>query len=63
MASRGSIPKMMEMAGIEMLPPAIGVPIVRRELTASGAGGEVLVAGSLGMLVAERHATGGHRRR
>ncbi|HEX5820236.1 MAG TPA: SDR family NAD(P)-dependent oxidoreductase, partial [Solirubrobacterales bacterium] len=28
MASRGSIPKMMEMAEIEMLPPAIGVPIV-----------------------------------
>ena len=32
MASRGSIPKMMEMAGIDMLPPALGVPVVRREI-------------------------------
>ena len=48
MASRGSIPKMMEMAGIDMLPPEVGVPVVRRELTAAGAGGEVVVAGSLG---------------
>jgi hypothetical protein len=59
MASRGSIPKMMELAGIDMLPAEEGVPIVRRELTAAGAGGEVLVAGSLGALLAERHATGG----
>jgi NAD(P)-dependent dehydrogenase (short-subunit alcohol dehydrogenase family) len=59
MASRGSIPKMMEMAGIDMLPPDVGVPIVRRELTASGPGGEVLVAGSLGVLAKERHPTGG----
>ena len=59
MASRGSIPKMMEMAGIDMLPPEIGVPIVRRELTAAGAGGEVLVAGALGVLLEERHPTGG----
>ena len=59
MASRGSIPKMMEMAGIDMLPPGIGVPVVRRELTAAGPGGEVLVAGSLGLLLAERHPTGG----
>ena len=34
MASRGSIPKMMEAAGIDMLPPEVGVPVVRRELTA-----------------------------
>ncbi|HSD24796.1 MAG TPA: SDR family NAD(P)-dependent oxidoreductase, partial [Solirubrobacterales bacterium] len=59
MASRGSIPKMMEMAGIETLPPETGVPVVRRELTASGSGGEVLVAGSLGVLVEESHPTGG----
>jgi hypothetical protein len=59
MASRGSIPKVMEAAGIEMLPPEIGVPVVRRELTTPGAGGEVLVAGSLGVLGAERHPTGG----
>ncbi len=59
MASRGSIPKMMEMAEIDMLPPGVGVPIVRRELTASGAGAEVVVAGSLGVLTEERHPTGG----
>ena len=39
MASRGSIPKMMEAAGIDMLPTAAGVPVVRRELTAQGPGG------------------------
>ena len=52
---------MMEVAGIEMLPPEVGVPVVRRELTAAGAGGEVLVAGALGLLAEERHPTGGHR--
>ena len=35
MASRGSIPKMMEMAGIDMLPPRVGVPIVRRRADGS----------------------------
>ncbi len=59
MASRGSIPKMMEMAGIDMLPPSEGIGVVRRELTAVGPGREVLVAGSLGVLGEERHATGG----
>ena len=59
MASRGSIPKMMEAAGIEMLPPEVGVPAVHRELAAAGAGGEVVVAGSLGVMQAERHPTGG----
>ena len=59
MASRGSIPKMMEMAGIDMLPPRVGIPVVRRELTASGPGGEVVVAGSLGLMAQERHPTGG----
>ena len=38
MASRGSIPKMMALAGIDMLPPAIGIPVVRREITAGGTG-------------------------
>jgi hypothetical protein len=33
--------------------------VVRRELTAAGPGGEVVVAESLGVLVAERHPTGG----
>jgi hypothetical protein len=59
MASRGSIPKMMAAAGIDMLPPAAGIPVVRRELTASGRGDEVIVAGSLGVLDEERHPTGG----
>ena len=48
MATRGSIPKMMETAGIDMLPPAAGVPVVRRELDGAGAGGEVVVAGRAG---------------
>ena len=59
MATRGSIPKMMEMAGIDMLPPAVGVPWVRSEVEGAGDGGEVLVAGSLGILGEERHASGG----
>ena len=36
MATRGSIPKIMEMAGVQMLPPEAGVAWIRREL-ASGA--------------------------
>ena len=52
MASRGSIPKVMAAAGIAMLPPAVGVPAVRRELEASP-GGEVVVAGALGVLLSE----------
>ena len=63
MATRGSIPKMMEMAGIDMLPPAIGVPWVRSEVEGAGDGGEVLVAGSLGILGEERHPSGGLDRR
>ena len=52
MATRGSIPKIMEMAGIEMLPPEAGVPTTRRELV-TGYAGEVLIGGALGMLVDE----------
>ena len=59
MASRGSIPKMMEVAGIDMLAPEVGIPVVRRELTAAGGGCEVVEAGSLGVLLDERHPTGG----
>ena len=33
MATRGSIPKIMEMAGVQMLPPEAGVAWIRRELT------------------------------
>ena len=32
MATRGSIPQIMEAAGIDMLPAAAGIPVVRREL-------------------------------
>ena len=59
MATRGSIPTVMAMAGIELLPPEAGVAWIRRELTASGAVGEVVVAGALGILGDERHPTGG----
>jgi hypothetical protein len=51
MATRGSIPKMMALAGIDMLPSAVGVPVVRREVTAGGSGGEVVVAGALGVML------------
>jgi acyl transferase domain-containing protein len=59
MASRGSIPKMMELAGIDMLPAEAGVPEVFRELTAGGFSGEVVIAGKLGIMQAEHDATGG----
>jgi hypothetical protein len=59
MATRGSIPKIMEMAGIEMLPPEAGIPTVRRELTAGGFSGEVLVGGRLGILTGEWETDGG----
>jgi NAD(P)-dependent dehydrogenase (short-subunit alcohol dehydrogenase family)/acyl carrier protein len=59
MASRGSIPKVMEMAGIEMLAPEAGVPVIRRELTAGGTSGEVVIAQRLGVLLKEWDATGG----
>jgi NAD(P)-dependent dehydrogenase (short-subunit alcohol dehydrogenase family)/acyl carrier protein len=58
MASRGSIPKMMEFAGIDMLKPANGIPVVRNELEA-GTRGEVVVGGSLGILMQEWDETGG----
>ncbi len=58
MASRGSIPKMMEVAGIEMLPPEEGLRAIRREL-AAGTRGEVIVAGALGVLLDERDPDGG----
>ncbi|MEZ4336079.1 MAG: SDR family NAD(P)-dependent oxidoreductase [Sandaracinaceae bacterium] len=60
MAARGSIPQMMARAGIDMLPAVEGVPVVRRELE-RGTDGEIVVAGSLGVLLAPRHASGGAR--
>jgi hypothetical protein len=59
MATRGSIPKIMEMAGIEMLPPEVGIPTIRRELTAGDAADEIVVGGKLGILAAEWDETGG----
>jgi NAD(P)-dependent dehydrogenase (short-subunit alcohol dehydrogenase family) len=59
MATRGSIPKIMEMAGVQMLPPEAGVAWIRRELTSSGYSGEVVVAGELGMMAAEQAEGGG----
>lgn len=59
MATRGSLPKVMELAGIDMLPPEAGIPMVRRELTASDFRGEVLIAANLGVLTQEWDETGG----
>jgi acyl transferase domain-containing protein/NAD(P)-dependent dehydrogenase (short-subunit alcohol dehydrogenase family)/acyl carrier protein len=59
MATRGSIPKMMEVAGIDMLPPEAGVPLIRRELTTGGTRGEIVVAQRLGILLKEWDPTGG----
>ena len=59
MATRGSIPKMMELAGIDMLPPEAGIPLIRRELTAGGTRGEIVVGQRLGVLLNEWDATGG----
>ncbi|HYK91056.1 MAG TPA: SDR family NAD(P)-dependent oxidoreductase, partial [Acidobacteriota bacterium] len=58
MASRGSIPTIMKQAGIDMLPPEAGIPIIRRELTA-GTRGEVVIAGRLGIMLNEFDETGG----
>ncbi|HLK65175.1 MAG TPA: SDR family NAD(P)-dependent oxidoreductase [Bryobacteraceae bacterium] len=59
MATRGSIPKMMELAGIDMLPPEAGIPLIRLELTVGGTRGEVLVGKRLGILQSEWDADGG----
>ncbi|HKC71216.1 MAG TPA: SDR family oxidoreductase, partial [Terriglobales bacterium] len=59
MATRGSIPKMMEAAGIDMLPPEAGIPLIRRELTAGATRGEVVIGQRLGVLTNEFDPTGG----
>jgi acyl transferase domain-containing protein/NAD(P)-dependent dehydrogenase (short-subunit alcohol dehydrogenase family)/acyl carrier protein len=59
MATRGSIPKMMELAGIDMLPPEAGIPIIRRELTTGGFRGEIVVAQRLGLMLQEWDSSGG----
>ena len=59
MATRGSIPKMMEVAGIDMLPPQAGIPLIRRELTTGGTRGEVLIGQRLGLMLDEFDPSGG----
>ncbi|HXZ45859.1 MAG TPA: polyketide synthase dehydratase domain-containing protein, partial [Pseudolabrys sp.] len=59
MATRGSIPKMMELAGIDMLPPEAGIPLIRRELTAGGTRGELVIGQRFGVLMNEFDVTGG----
>jgi len=59
MATRGSIPKVMEQAGIDMLPPEAGVPLIRRELTGGGTRGEIVIGQRLGVLLNEWDETGG----
>ena len=61
MATRGSIPKVMELAGIDMLPPEAGIPVIRRELTAGATRGEVVIGQSLGVLLKEFEEDGGLR--
>ncbi len=59
MATRGSIPKMMELAGIDFLPAAAGIPIIRRELVSSSFAGEIVEGLRLGVLAKEWDETGG----
>jgi len=59
MATRGSIPKVMELAGIDMLPPEAGIPLIRRELTAGATRGEIVIGQRLGVLMNEWDTTGG----
>ena len=59
MATRGSIPKIMAAAGVDMLPAEAGVAWIRRELDTGVPDSEVVVAGALGAIGAEFHDTGG----
>ena len=58
MAARGSIPAIMKQAGIDMLAPEAGIPVVRRELT-GGTRGEVVIGQRLGIMVGEFDPEGG----
>jgi malonyl CoA-acyl carrier protein transacylase len=57
MATRGNIPTLMKMAGIDMIPPEQAAPMVRAELQAGT--GEAVIAGSLGGLLEPRAPHGG----
>ncbi len=59
MATRGSIPTVMKAAGIDMLPAAAGIPVIRRELTGDATTREQVVAQALGILTAEIAPDGG----
>jgi len=58
MATRGSIPEIMKRAGIDMLDPAEGLPIIRNALLA-GYSGEAVVGRRLGILVTPIDPDGG----
>ncbi|HVM70190.1 MAG TPA: SDR family NAD(P)-dependent oxidoreductase, partial [Anaerolineales bacterium] len=57
MATRGNIPTLMKMAGIDLVPPEQAAPMVRAELQAGN--GEAIIAGSLGALLEARSPHGG----
>ena len=57
MATRGNIPTLMKMAGIDLVPYQQAAPMVRLELL--GSTGEAIIAGSLGALFEERCPNGG----
>ncbi|MBN2498504.1 MAG: SDR family oxidoreductase, partial [Deltaproteobacteria bacterium] len=55
MASRGSVPEIMQRAGVERMPQSAGAASVFRAISA-GLGGEIVVAGQLGALAADLDA-------
>jgi hypothetical protein len=59
MATRGSVPRIMELAAVQLLPPGAGVAWIGRELTGHDFRGEVVAAGELGRLADGYHPTGG----
>jgi NAD(P)-dependent dehydrogenase (short-subunit alcohol dehydrogenase family) len=58
MASRGHIPELMKRAGIDLIHPQQASACVRQELEA-GSRGEVVLAGSLGLLETQKDPDGG----
>ncbi|MBN2574153.1 MAG: SDR family NAD(P)-dependent oxidoreductase, partial [Deltaproteobacteria bacterium] len=58
MATRGGIPDIMKRAGIDMLDPAEGLPVIRHTLRA-GYSGEAVVGRRLGILLAPFDPDGG----
>ncbi|HTX89629.1 MAG TPA: SDR family oxidoreductase [Anaerolineales bacterium] len=57
MATRGNIPALMKMAGIDLVPPEQAAPMVRIELESGR--GEAIMAASLGALLEPRSPHGG----